>query len=121
MPRSEKYAYIPVKLRTYRELQELKQSLGLSTWEELIKHLLEVYRQFRNFRIKQRLAEILCNRYESSSGSWVAWARIVTKHFTTAEELATAINILPEMLEKSRENPEEYTVKKDLCKEIGKQ
>ena len=121
MPKSERYMHIPVKPRTYRELQELKKKLGASTWEELVRSLLEFYKQSQNFRAKQKLLKLLCNHYKESSASTIGWVRIVYKHFTNSEEFDTALQILPTLLKKSSSEQEAYVVNREKCRELEHQ
>jgi len=114
VPKSERYMHIPVKPRTYRELQELKKKLGASTWEELVRRLLEAYREYRNFRIRQRIAKALCNDYKDSRASLIAWVRLLAQRLSTGEELEQAL----EYLKKDEKDPELYTVDKERCREV---
>jgi len=109
--------HIPVKPRTYRELLELKKKLGAPTWEELVKHLLEAYREYRNFRVKKKILEVLCNHYKESSASPLAWPLIIKKHFTDIEEYSAALAMLQKMLSRNPGNPDEYIVSKEKCRE----
>ena len=117
MPHEKRFTCISVERSVRDRLLRLKEEVGARTWDELLEELLRAYREYRNFRVKQKILKLLCNHYKESSASVIGWVRIVYKHFSSSEEFDTALQILPTLLKKSSSEQEAYVVNREKCRE----
>ena len=118
MPREKRFTCISVGRSVRDRLLRLREEVGARTWDELLEELLRAYREYRNFRVKKKILEVLCNHYKEASASPLAWPLIIKKHFTDIEEYSAALAMLQKMLSRNPRNPDEYTVDREKCREV---
>jgi len=117
VPHEKRFTCISVERSVRDRLLRLKEEVGARTWDELLEELLKAYREYRNFRVKQKILKLLCNHYSEASASPFAWPLMLRKHFRDADEYNTALVMLQKMLSRNPRNPDEYIVDRERCRE----
>jgi len=85
---------VAVGAELLRKLHELKRELGARSVEELLRVLVERYEEYEEAKTRRRVREVMCNDFRESKASLAAWGKLLAKKFTTARELATALEFL---------------------------
>jgi hypothetical protein len=102
---------VSISVDVKRELDELRAELGVRTYEELIRRLLDIYREYKGLSVRK----IMCNDLLEARGSLAAWARLLARHFSTSDEVAAAMGYLvPDPRE-----PGAYVVSRERCAGAG--
>ena len=93
-------------------LLRLKHEVGARTWDDLLRYILQKYKEYEDAEVRKRIIDILCNDFSESRGSLAAWGRILSRRFATAREVTVALQLLTRV-----EGTEDYVVDKVKCRE----
>jgi predicted CopG family antitoxin len=89
---SLRYKTIPVLRDTFSKLEELKERLGMRTWDQLIQHLLETREKFRDLI----LVKVLCNDLRDASASLPGWWNLLRQRLGDEDLAVRALGYLRE-------------------------
>jgi len=104
------YAGIFVSREVFAELRRLKVDVGARTWDDLLKYILQKYKEYEDAEVRRRIIEVLCNDFSEAKGSLAAWGRILSRRLSTAREVTIALQLLARI-----EGTEDYVVDKSKC------
>jgi hypothetical protein len=90
----KQYTTITVKRETFNKLLQLKQSLNVKTWDELLLKLIEMSEMLQELLTKERVKRVMCNDLKEASGVLKAWAKLLSSKFTSALEVTIAMTYL---------------------------
>jgi predicted CopG family antitoxin len=105
---SSKYTTIFVTRKVFEELAQLKKLLGARTWDELMRRLLDMYKECKKVKVK----ELVCNEMREAEAALVAWYRKLGEKLGDGEAVMEAMAYL-------REKPGEpgiFIVDEEKCK-----
>jgi len=102
---------VTVSEEVKRLLDEVKAELRARTYDELLRRLLDIYREYRRLSTAERVRGVVCNEFLEARGSLSAWARLLARYFNTSDEVAAAMGYLvPDPRE-----PSFYVVSRERC------
>jgi len=95
------------------ELTKLRYELRSKNTTELIKRLIEIYREYKKLKTEFVIKDTLCNKYRESRASLIAWIKLVSKETVSSELDGKDITTM--MLEYLRQDGSEYVVNIEKC------
>jgi hypothetical protein len=99
---------IPVEVK--EKLENIRRELGAEDWAKFFKMMIEIYNEWKSFKLESEVREVLCNDYSEARAALPAWGKLLASKLRDPDKIAVALKYL-KLVEGG-----EYVVDKEMCK-----
>ena len=91
---SRKVKYIDVKEETFNAVLELKRKLGVKTYDELVRKLINIYNEYELLVKHNVVRKIICNDLKEGRAILSAWVKLLKSKLGSDDLVVNALEYL---------------------------